>query len=144
MTLNLDVRLEDGSVATVPGLGGLNLSQASGAAAAAAPMVIDTGFRPPPGQAAFVQSQVAVDDAVTPASAAVEDVVALKTSALGVLTISGAPANVAKVGTAALIAGAFATTYSVSAANTLVVTVTPPAAYPQALTAAVQLQNVVT
>jgi hypothetical protein len=142
-TQNLSVRLEGGDTAEIPDLTGLNFNNTSGTAAAATPVVMDTGFAPPPGQTAALSVLTNVDDRATPASAANLDVVSVKTSALGVLTVSGTPVNVAKTGTAALIAGAFAVSYSVSAHNTLVVTVTPPAAYPATLFATSQIQAVV-
>lgn len=141
-TNNLSVRLEGGDVAEIPDLTGLNLNNSSGSAAVGVAVVIDTGFAPPAGQSASVISNTNVDDKATPASAANVDVLSLKTSVGGVLTISGTPQNIAKNGTAALIAGAFAVSYAVTAHNTLQVTVTPPAAYPAGLTADVQLQAV--
>jgi len=142
MSGNLSIRLEGGEVVELPGLGGLNFNNASGSAATGVPVVMDTGFAPPAGETAALSVLTNVDDKTTPASAANLDVVSVKTSAAGLLTISGTPVNVAKTGTAALIAGVFAVSYSVSAHQTLVVTVTPPAAYPAGLTADVQMQIV--
>jgi hypothetical protein len=108
---NLDVRLEDGNVGLAP------------AAGASFGLVVTTE----------------VNDAVAPAAAETVDAVAFTRTAAGVTAIAGAAQNIGKVGTAALIAGAFAVTYAVTAHNTVQVTITPPAAYPNPLNAVVNI-----
>lgn len=120
MSENLDVRLEDGNVATI--VGALVAGQAvQGQSLTATAAVVDTGIAPPPGEGMAVLITANASDPATPADAAGSALVSLKRTAAGVTTVAGSQAlgAAAFVGTAGLVAAA-AMTFTISANNTLV------------------------